>query len=305
VVLTLRQTRVVAFGALFFLLAMLPSLTVEVLGFSADRFAYLPAFGLSCAAAAGVGWLLATPFGRTGAARAALAVAAAGALASLALGSRAQCAVWRDSVSLWSKAVETYRTDPRIAHNLAYAHLYRGEAWERRKNGPAALADLDRAVGLAPGNPDMLAARGRVRAAAGDREGARDDYDAAITVDPRHPGARIGRGIMAAESGAFQEALADFTMALEADPGNVAANLNIGVLHLNRGEDAAALPFFTRAAEIDPGNAATFYGRARARSALGDRRGAAEDLERAVRLGYPDDPALRELIRQEGKGCER
>jgi Tfp pilus assembly protein PilF len=304
VALSLRRTRVVAFGALFFLVTLLPSLTVEVLGFSADRFTYLPAFGISCVLAAGFQGLLASRPGRTAPGRVLMAACAAAVFAALALASWGRCAVWRDSVSLWTAAIETYRAAPRSAHNLAYAYSYRGQAWERQGNSPSALEDLDRAVAISPGNPAFLAARGRVRAGSGLLKEARGDYDAAIRIDPRHAAALIGRGILAAEAGAFRDALEDFTHALEADPRSAEASLNLGVLHLNSGEDAKALPFFTRAAEIDPDNAAAFYGRARARFAIGDRQRAGEDLERAVALGYPDDPSLRESLRS-GEGGDR
>ena len=298
VALTLRRTRVVAFGALFFLVTLLPSLSVEVLGFSADRFTYLPAFGISCVVAAAFHGLLASRPGRTAPGRVLAAAGATAAAAALALASRERCAVWRDSVSLWTAAVETYRAAPRSAHNLAYAFLYRGEAWERQGDAPSALADLDRAVGISPGNPAFLAARGRVRAAGRDPGGARSDYDAALRLDPRHAGALIGRGILSAEAGAFQDALDDFSGALEANPRNAEASFNLGVLHLNLGEDAKALAFFARAAELDPGNAAALYGRARSSFGLGDYRSASADLERSMALGYPDDASLRDALQQ-------
>jgi len=74
---------------------------------------------------------------------------------------------------------------PRSAHNLAYAFLYRGEAWERQGDAAVRAGGLDRAVGISPGNPAFLAPAAGSGRRAGIREAARGDYDAAIRLDPR------------------------------------------------------------------------------------------------------------------------
>lgn len=56
-------------------------------------------------------------------------------------------------------------------------------------DGPGGLADLDRAVQLAPENGMAWASRGEVRAGLGDPRGALADLDAALRLLP--PGAQL------------------------------------------------------------------------------------------------------------------
>ncbi|HWR97283.1 MAG TPA: tetratricopeptide repeat protein [Candidatus Methanoperedens sp.] len=265
--LSLRRTRKVAFGAGFFLLNLLPSLPVTVLGFSADRFAYLPAFGLAYLAGEAFQRLWdgrAAPRGSAAPAarRFAAGLALLGLSAALALLSWRQCAVWRDSVTLWTEAVASYPEAPGHAANRAWAHYYRGLAHRRHGDTTAALADFTRALELDPGKVEAYNERGIIRTEAG---------DTAL-------------------------AIADFQRGLEIDAGNPLLNLNLGILHLNAGEPARALPFFERALERDAASAAAHMGRARALFARGEHRRSLEDLNRAEALGYAPDPALRRAL---------
>src|SRR4030095_5520514 len=81
---------------------------------AADRYAYLPAIGLS--------FLIAFPIGTPSAPRAALPAVALVA-AVLGASAWARCAVWRDGLSLWN---DVLRKHPAVA----IAHQNRGGALE-------------------------------------------------------------------------------------------------------------------------------------------------------------------------------
>lgn len=120
-----------AAALVFYALALAPSLGLVKSGrqTAADRYTYLASLG-PCALAGA--WLSASPRRR---------LAGAAAVVALTLASWRQCSYWRDSVALWSRAVEC---DPRgffARRNLSAALLEAGrpaEAAEQARRAEAA-----------------------------------------------------------------------------------------------------------------------------------------------------------------------
>ncbi|MEW6273031.1 MAG: tetratricopeptide repeat protein [Thermodesulfobacteriota bacterium] len=141
-VLLLRR-EVAGAGLLWFVVALLPVAQIvpyrEVV---AEHNAYLALAGIALAAGQG----LAVLFGARP--RLAVAVAAAVVLA-LGLRSHARAADWRDDVTLWSVTVESTPGSVRGHYNLGVALLADGKLLEAR-------AALERAVELAPRDPEAL-----------------------------------------------------------------------------------------------------------------------------------------------------
>lgn len=218
--LSLRLTRKVAFALLFFFIAILPALPVSVLGYSADRFTYLPATGLAYLAGELIGWWHASAAARRRSARL-LAGAAVGVLALLlARETRVRSAAWADSETLWTAAIREYQARGQAGANLAYAFTYR--------------------------------ARGRL--ADGRSGGALEDYAEATRFDPQSVELRNERGIALAKAGANREAIEQFTAALEREPGSSAAAFNRGLARLALGDSLGAEADFSRALDADPAN---------------------------------------------------
>ena len=124
VVFSRRYTRVVIFGTLFFLAAILPSLQVVPVGnaITADRYTYLPSIGLFYIAAEGFIVLMRKQWrcGRI----IKPAVAACLVLAMLMCVSLTwqRCKVWKDSLTLWSDAAENYHDSAVIYYNRGIAY---------------------------------------------------------------------------------------------------------------------------------------------------------------------------------------
>lgn len=300
IALSLRRTRTILFGTLFFLIALLPSLTVEALGFAADRFSYLPAVGLCFIA--GVGFQKAWSL-RAGSPIIApvLLSAAVGLGCTLAVASFRQSHVWRTSVTLWTYALEVYPATPGNEFNRAHAFYYRGLAWQKEGALERALADFDAAVNLMPKRGDFLTARGVIHDVRSETVAALADFTRAIDTGSGGVIPLVERGIIRTRIGAFGDAAADFNRALKIDPANVAARFNLGIVYMESGKHGAALQEFSRLLGREHGNAAALYGRAMALSALGDQRRAGEDLARAEALGYPVVPAFREQVRRQAE----
>jgi tetratricopeptide (TPR) repeat protein len=180
------RSRVPLFALGFFLLTLAPALTVEVLGYTADRFSYLPSVGPALLVGTAAAWLWRrAPHPAFRAALAAVLLACGLLLAGL---SHRRCGAWSTSVTLWTDALENYPDDPRFAWNRAYAYNYRALALLQEEDAVSrAVADLDRAVALVPDSAEFLTNRAIARAALGDREGARDDLRRAESADPDYP----------------------------------------------------------------------------------------------------------------------
>ena len=298
VVYSLRRTRKVLFGALFFLTTLLPSLSVVVVGYSADRFAYLPSFGLAFLAGEGFRHLWSRRHVRSREVRTVLVLLVAIVGLAFALSSRRLCAVWRSSITLWSQAVESYPDTPASAMNRAYAHHYRGMAYLEEEDRVRALPDLNRAIELYPGKAEFFSGRGRLHGEDGNVDDSLADYGRALRIEPRSVTAYNGRGIVHTGTGAYGRAIADFNRALEVDPGNATVHLNLGIVLLYDRQFGKAAAHFTEVLRREPGSAAAFYGRSRALSEGGEYGRAWDDLLRSEKLGYPVDRAYRRGLQE-------
>ena len=78
-----------------------------------------------------------------------------------------------------------------------------------------ALADLNRAIEIAPNNADAYYNRGKARTELRDPQGAIADYTEAIRLNPELAGAYGNRGLLYAETGDRAAAVADLRQALQ------------------------------------------------------------------------------------------
>jgi tetratricopeptide (TPR) repeat protein len=218
------------------LLALSPALGLFRSGpqCSADRFSLLPSVVLAVGAA-----FLLKRLGRR-ACFAALALALV-----LGAAARAQTAVWRDSVSLWTRAAEAGPENPLELGNLAAALREAG-----REDEAAAL--YARLSALAPGEASSLAVAGDARFRAGDWEGAADLYARALARRPELSSVRVDRGLALYRLGRIPEAADEFAEAARAAPDSADAWHDLGIALARLGRLADADRALVRALELDP-----------------------------------------------------
>jgi tetratricopeptide (TPR) repeat protein len=113
---SIRHTKAVAFGSLFFLVTILPALQFFPTGTAivADRFTYIPSIGLSFLVARLVVWLYAKK-DKYGAYLATTALVVI--VAAMAVLTWRRCHVWTSNIALWDNAV---RASPTSYVPLAY-----------------------------------------------------------------------------------------------------------------------------------------------------------------------------------------
>lgn len=182
---------------------------------TADRYTYVAGVVPAVALAAALGLAVRRSGPRS---RLVLGLVAAAAVLALGLGTRRELPHWRDSVSLWSRAV---RLDPRsdvALYNLASALADAGDeagAAERYRELLALVPDhVPARRNLALLEAKDLERRAGSAAAAGRLDTAIDLYGQALQRDPARLHSRASRGMALAQLRRCQEAIPDLRTAL-------------------------------------------------------------------------------------------
>jgi serine/threonine protein kinase/TolB-like protein len=166
----------------------------------------------------------------------------------------------RGTLDGFRRAAEAYRKavelDPRYAG--AYAGLAIVESFVADPSGDAAgqqqaLAAADKAVELAPDEPDAYAVRGYMRLRrTWDWSGARADFEKALTYDSTNSALQWLYVTLLDQFGRLPEAIATAKRATELDPLSAAAWLVLSVNLAGNRQFAAAHEALRRALEIQP-----------------------------------------------------
>lgn len=208
---------------------------------------------------------------------------------------------------------------------LGAAHFNRGVALSRIGDEDRALADLDIALSLVPGDPHIHGMRGVVHGMKGDLDAAIADFSDSIEGDPTLVDSLTNRGKALADKGEHARAIADLDRALELQPDNAfalngrcwsRAVLNIdldaaladcdagvaaggedlantynsrGFVHFRRKEYREAIASYDASIQHNPRAASSYYVRGLARRALGEP-GADADIDQGLSL----EPGVRE-----------
>lgn len=200
-----RLKSAAALGAGFFLATLLPVLSVPV---RADRFAYVPLAGLCFFYGELAAWLAA----REGRRRLAAGLVSAH-LALLGCASFAGTFVWRDSVALWSNALDHYP-----ANHMA--NYRRGKAYMTAGDNQKAISDYTRCLELSPDFAGCLEERARAYAETGRFDKAVQDLDKALSLRPGDSGLLRARAGALLRSGDYGAAVKDYDSLLAANPGD-------------------------------------------------------------------------------------
>jgi protein O-mannosyl-transferase len=256
-------------GWMWFLASMFPMIgLVQVGGHAmADRFACIPFIGLFVMAV----WGIADWAAKHRIAPIWLGTAAVVVLLALAVATHRQIGYWRDSATLWRRALAV--TDNNfVAHdNLALFLAQHGNEDEAASHFSAALAikptDFEAMLNLGiyqhghgdvrgaieryryvvkyAADPDLEAnALGNLGSAyrqIGDYANAKYCYEQSLKLMPGRPMAIIGLGLVAEHEGNFAEAARQFSNAMSIEPTDVGYLLLASALEKSdRGEDAQA-----------------------------------------------------------------
>lgn len=221
---SVRFSRLVVFGGLFFLITLLPVLQIVPLGSAAvaDRYSYIPSVGLSILVAAGCAWLLQSSMRRCvrfcvrRVCAVLLTVCAAIWLFWLGALTWQRCAVWNNSILLWSDAVSKTRYNA-----LGYYNL--GRALEDRAAFDRAAAAYIQALRFKPDYEQALTNLCHCHVVRGRFSDALPLCREAIRIDPRGFRQQYLLGRVYEGLGQPEQAIAAYRQALVCNPDDLAA----------------------------------------------------------------------------------
>jgi len=216
-----------------------------------DRYSYLSGLGFAVLAGAALTWVLVRAPAAAGAARPRWPSRAAVALALLvvaALGTAAwsQAGIWRDSETLWRRAVAL---DPACA--ICLSNLGRVIAQPGRFE--EAEAHVRQAIALRPDRPGPYENLGVIALAQGRQGEAEAHFRRVATIRPAHGASRNNLGVALAGLGRDLEAEAEFREAARLSSRLIDAPANLGALYLRQGRHAEAIAPLRAALALDAG----------------------------------------------------
>ncbi len=163
-------------------------------------------------------------------------------------------------------------------------HTMRADILLKQQKWEEALKDYDIIVSYHPDDPDLYINRAYIRYNADNYVGAMDDYTKAIMLDPDNRIAVYNRALLRYEVRDLNGAVADFSRVLKFDPSNFHALFNRCLIYMNQKRYKQALADFRTIIKQHPRFYVAYYGVAECLQALGDNRGAMENVLKAENL---------------------
>jgi Flp pilus assembly protein TadD len=281
-----RRSRVVFLGLVLFLLPLLPALyipglTQGIANAFAERYLYLPSIGLALVVAA----LLArvAQRGLRWQAVAASMLAVLVGLYSVATVRRA--AVWKDSYTLWSDAVEK-------SPQSGTPHVGLADAYRDRNLIDQAIEQYRIGLALMPNAATVHADLGMLYVRKGWTDEGLRQIQTALALEPDHAVARNYLGVAYGTLGRHDEAIEQLQLAIQVHPMFQAAYRHLGIAYYSSGRVQDSIAPFERAIELDPDDSDAHNNLGVSLAVLGIRERALAHFERAAELN-PDDPAAR------------
>jgi tetratricopeptide (TPR) repeat protein len=253
----------------------------------ADRYTYLPLIGIFLA----VVWELAGLLDRRVAWRPAAAVGTAVLLAALASVAHAQVGFWRNSVTLYERALA-------VTTDNAYIESSLGSLLSTQGQFEQALPHLSNAVRLDPSSAHARIDLGRALDKQGDRKGALAAYDeAAKRIRPDDATNYFYLGVAMVQAQQLAKALDYFNKTLALNPNDSAAHANAALALMGLGQAQDAIPHFEALTRANPGSPIAHNNLGNALASVGRLPEARAEFARAVELDPNFQPARRNLDR--------
>jgi tetratricopeptide (TPR) repeat protein len=282
--------RVLVAGFLFFFFNVMFLLQVfgAGQGFLADRFTYVPYFGLFAIFA----WYINQAAQNE--AKRSLAIGLVSILGVIhAIWTVKQIAIWKDGGTLWSHVMQYEKK----TSSLPYWN--RGQFNRGQGNYEGALKDYTQAVEIDTKNPELLNSRGKTyfdMAMSGKYKSkeaeyiqkALTDYTAAIEKPNVKPKSKaeilINRGAAHGALGNNQQAITDISEGLRLDPSNKNGYFNRSIAYFSVKQFDNALKDYQEYIKYDPNNANVWYESGMIQRSMNRNDDAIKSLDMALRL---------------------
>lgn len=277
---SLKRTRVLAFGLLFFLFNIVFVLQIVGAGaaFSADRFTYIPYLGLFFVLGMGVDSLVKKfPQWKMG-----ILAATTVYLMAFAVYTFQHSKIWKNSETLWTYTIAHYP-------NAWQAYMNRADYYGRNKQIDNALADYAQAIRANPGFADAYNNRGNLYFRLGKDQQALKDYNRALSIKEKNHRALGNRGAIYYRMGEYQKALEDLNKSLEIKKNYFEAYMNRGIVHSVLKQHSEAKADFDEMLRLNPKHTLGYYWRGLAFQQMKNHAAAIEDFSKAIQRNPKSD----------------
>jgi len=245
--LSLRWTRALLTGWLFFFAAIFP--TMGVIGFTiviaADRYAYLPSIGLLMILAWFFGWFCSR--GKVMARHIAVVTIVLVLAGAESIATRRYLVYWRDTVSIFEHMLT-------MAPDAAPIHTELGVALGAQGRLDEAIEHYYKSLELYPGGFITYYNLGYALYLQGDLDGAVSNFAKALRVKPDYAKAHNGIGVALLKSGKPDQAVTHFTEAVRIKPQFPDARKNLGDALLRQGRLEQAAEAYRHVLQLLPDN---------------------------------------------------
>ena len=241
-----RQRHYLLTGWLWYLIMLVPVIGVVQVGEQshADRYTYLPQIGLYLL----VTWAAAELCAGWRYRRAAFGGASAIILTALIFCARAQTGYWRNSESLWTRALACTTDNWFADNNLGAVLLQKGNVDE-------AVAQFQKTLQINPDDAKAYVNLGLALCRKGNVDEGIAQYQKALPIDPDSVEARVNLGNALLQKGEVDAAIAQYQQTLRIDPDYADAYNDLGSALCQKGYVDEAITQYRQALQINPNSA--------------------------------------------------
>lgn len=310
--LSLRKTRCLLTGWMFFFIAIFPAM--GVIGFTnviaSDKFAYLPSLGLMLPLVYFLGRLWNGEVLHAAARSRAVIILTVMVLAGLEFNAtRRYLTRWKDTETLMKhmlamtpqsaslnngmghflfkagkvdEAILYYRKALSINPRDSQANSNLGVALAEKGLTEEAFAYYSKAAASKSNDPAFYNNMGNALLHQGKFRQAVQQYQKALSIRPRYPSARYNLADALHKQGKLEQAAREYRRALELNPRYAECHNNLGSVLADQGKPAQAISQYRQALKIDPTLANAHYNLAITLTEIGQTDEAIEEYRKAI-----------------------
>jgi Tfp pilus assembly protein PilF len=306
--LSLKRTRIVLFGVLFYLFMLLPVLQFVSIGSSimSERYTYIPYIGIFFMAGMGLDQLwntrqqLLKPF------RIPAVIVVLLYMGIMTAVARERTHVWENSETLWTNVIEQFP-------GLQSAYKNRGNYYANEANEfDKAMADYEKIVALGCTDASIYSMMGNIYSIRENHDKAIELYSKSISLDISNKMIPLestysfnnyqNRGFSYMKTKQYELAIPDFSILLQKYPGVLKFHFNRGLALANTGRYDQAKADFLDCLKLDSTGqdyGTTYYNLGFCYIKSGDLIMGLSSLNQAKSAGYPVDSALLKSIKNQ------
>ena len=241
---TLKFTRSLIFGALFFLVNVIFLLQILAAGnaYLADRYTYIAYIGLIFMMTWGLEQFVKNKKGRQTIVSFGLFVV----ITIFMVMTFNRCEVWKNGITLWTDVIEQF------PGKSVAPYSNRGIAYTKTGDWENAFTDFTKAISINPKYPESYSNRGEVYANLGQTDNAIVDFTSALKLDPTLKTVLHNRGVAYGALGQYDKAVTDLNHAIKIDPKYISAYNNLSIIYCLKNQVDSAIKICIDGLKVNP-----------------------------------------------------